>query len=41
MLTKGACLFYGIDMYNNTKNSYGNIYRYDCLNLFIERMIRV
>ncbi|PGY12226.1 hypothetical protein COE23_17995 [Bacillus cereus] len=41
MLNKGACLFCGIDMYTNTKNSYEKIYRYDCVNLFIERMIRV
>jgi hypothetical protein len=27
MLTTGACLFYGIDMYNNTKKSYRKIYR--------------
>lgn len=27
MLNNGACLFHGIDMYNNTKKSYRKIYR--------------
>ncbi|PFC77889.1 hypothetical protein CN290_01820 [Bacillus cereus] len=27
MLNNGACLFYGIDMYNNTKKNYRKIYR--------------
>ncbi|OTY08487.1 hypothetical protein BK731_07845 [Bacillus thuringiensis serovar muju] len=27
MLNNRACLFYGIDMYNNTKKSYRKIYR--------------
>ncbi|PFD43286.1 hypothetical protein CN285_08125 [Bacillus cereus] len=29
MLNKGACLFFGIDMYNNTKKNYEKIYRCD------------
>ncbi|MBR9747429.1 hypothetical protein CN268_21715 [Bacillus anthracis] len=27
MLNNRACLFHGIDMYNNTKESYRKIYR--------------
>ncbi|PGZ44552.1 hypothetical protein COE56_30240 [Bacillus anthracis] len=27
MLNNRACLFHGIDMYNNTKKSYRKIYR--------------